>query len=738
MNQADFEAMMADASQATPGAAPLAEEIRPDGTAFTEPPREEPGLGDPQSLESLVGGGLKSVFETKDFLFGETPEEDRSAFRTNVEKTVDLRRDQSLLDGFSSGIGQFATGMVGLGKVTKVAKALPWFGKGLGMIVDAAPKTAEAVKAATVGAMAFDPHEERLSNLVQNTPLANPVTGWLAADPSDSAAEGRMKAALESIGLDAAIVGVFLGSTKTWKALRMGNAEEASRQIDLMEHEARAATEEPMLPSQAEVMEPEIVNGKSQIDDPLPPTVEGEQPNALTQPEVPRVEPEAAPAVIEATDMADPMAGSPRPRIRLSDENTADVFKGMEADAMAISEAGGWYQAIEAGHTFGRGEGIPYVKLNADRDLDDFMARVVDVSQERLDALKGGAVLSDPKVDKMVDQMATLFNADPAQVLGTIHQAGRDAGTMVANMEAAYLVANKTFQDSYALAARISLGDFAEFGSKDAALAELRKRASIAASVYGSARAMTAASGRAVRRMRGEFKIDPAAVERLNSVDADQLVRLLTDTEGNPLAMAKALNPGLLSKLTDWGQFLLINNLVSGPKTQLINGLSNAYMVGARPLERILGSAVHGALGDPQAGRVFKEAVKQYSYIGTAFYEGFSLARKAFMQNDSVLAPQHTEAFQGNRSVGAGVRFKPWDSPASLLNNALAVATTAIGLPTRTLGFVDEAVKQTVYRSKVMATAHMDAIEQGLEAGLQGDALASFVKSFVRDKSTLR
>lgn len=35
-------------------------------------------------------------------------------------------------------------------------------------------------------------------------PLANPLNAWLAADPEDSEAEGRVKSALESIGLDLA------------------------------------------------------------------------------------------------------------------------------------------------------------------------------------------------------------------------------------------------------------------------------------------------------------------------------------------------------------------------------------------------------------------------------------------------------------------------------------------------------------------------------------------------------
>lgn len=652
MDQAQFEALMARAPKAPEPAPQQQPTAGEQGGAFTlenlSPELQQnlgdissgiqndplsPGDGDslappgtPAPLESLMTGGAKGLFETKDFLFGETPPEQRSAFRSTIEARDTELDKASLISGFSSGIGQFAIAMVGLGKAQQVAKALPWFGKGLAAL----PKTVESAKAALAGAVAFDPHEERLSNLIQTTPMANPINAWLAADPKDSATEGRLKSALESVGLDAAIIGTFLGAGRVWKSLRTGDATEASRLVDQMEAERNAVQEAQAVSQVPEeggpgggiaTSQPEqqpadgrASGGRAALEDlpePTPiPQSEGQagsgdvapQSTATEQPRITST-PTAA-AAEEGTRL-----NSPQPRIRLSDENTEALLDGMHNDAFAIAQSGGWLEAVEMGHTFGRGEGIPYLKLSGDAELGNFMARVVDVAEERLDRIKGGATLPDAKVNEVVGQMTSLFNADPAQVLGMIQQAGKEASGMVAQMEAGYLVANRMFQDSYALAVRISMGDFAEFGGRDAALAELKKRASIASSVYGAARSMTAAGGRAVRRMRAEFRIDPEAVKTLDTVDADRLVQLLVDTEGNPSSVAKALNPSLMSKVVDWGQFMLINNLVSGPKTQLINMLTNSYMVGARPLERMLGAAVHGD------SRTFKAAVKQYNYI---------------------------------------------------------------------------------------------------------------------------
>ncbi len=125
-----------------------------------------------------------------------------------------------------SGLSQFATGMLGAGKLVGLAKAVPAVGGAVGAL-EATSKGAAAVssaKAAAVGAVAFDPSGPRLSDLVQKFPaLQNPVSEFLASKPGDSAALGRAKNALESIGVDAALAGVFAASVAGFKALKAGD-----------------------------------------------------------------------------------------------------------------------------------------------------------------------------------------------------------------------------------------------------------------------------------------------------------------------------------------------------------------------------------------------------------------------------------------------------------------------------------------------------------------------------------
>ncbi|MBX9464883.1 MAG: hypothetical protein KL840_18300 [Aquamicrobium sp.] len=768
-------------------AVPAPGETRPDGTPYDQPPAEEPGLGDASGLDAIAGGALKSVFETKDFLFGDTPEDDRSQFRANVEDTVERRQQESIFDGFSAEVAQFATAMIGLGKLRTAAAALPWVGAGLATL-GSSKKGVVAVEmgqAALAGAIAFDPHEERLSNVIQDTALANPLNAWLAADPEDSAAEGRMKAAFESIALDSTLMGVFVGAGRIWKHLRKGDMEKAAEEAARMEKEASDAIAaeqssepgtvrpdgEPDAPSAipeggaeglGEVAPGDTGSGDgglgvSSQEGAAEPSAGRREPEAgtLREPEAIRedastgtqgaaaeeVPVEVVSSPTEAMQQAGTEGPKPtaKPGIKFDDEDTAAVLSGMEADAEAISRHGGWYQAIEAGHTFGKGEGIPYRKLNTEADVDDFMARVVDAAEERLDALKGGDIMSDARVDSMVRQRAKLFDDDPALLLGMVQKAGRDAASVVANMEAGYLVANKMFQDAYALAARINLGDFSGAGSKDMAMEELRQRLSLASSVYGAAKSMSSNAGRSLRRMRGEFKIDPKQVEALKGLDGDALAELIFSTKGDPRNMARLVNGSMFSKVVDFASFVYVNNLVSGPMTQFINATTNAYMVGVRPLERIIGSVVMDAVKGTNSRAILKESVTQYTYMGHAFTEGFRNATKAFLKNDSIITPHRSEVYAGNDAgerAGAMIPFKKWDSTPNMLYNVFAaMPAQAIGVPTRVLGTVDELVKQTVYRSKVMAGAYWEAVNKGQQTGLSGKDLEDFVKQYVTDKT---
>lgn len=93
--------------------------------------------------------------------------------------------------------------------------------KGADNIIKGGSMAANIGKGALADVLAFDKHEERLSNVIQSVPaLENPVSEYLAADPADGAAEAIFKQAVEGLALGGIGEGLFRGIA----ALKRGRA----------------------------------------------------------------------------------------------------------------------------------------------------------------------------------------------------------------------------------------------------------------------------------------------------------------------------------------------------------------------------------------------------------------------------------------------------------------------------------------------------------------------------------
>lgn len=144
------------------------------------------------------------------------PEERAHGFGNMVMGDAD-----TLAGRMAGGISQFAIGFLPTSRAMQGVRLARY-----------APGAVRLVKAAASGVITdfafFDPHQERLSNLIQEYPLlANPVTGYLAADEGDSEAEGRFKNAMEGLGLGLVMDG-FLHSLKAyrgWQTMKAAGAE---------------------------------------------------------------------------------------------------------------------------------------------------------------------------------------------------------------------------------------------------------------------------------------------------------------------------------------------------------------------------------------------------------------------------------------------------------------------------------------------------------------------------------
>lgn len=208
------------------------------------------GLGLIQSPRSVARGAIKGVNGMIDFLEGVTdlmptvtllneqgdislPRPTTTGeYEKRLEKRIDKKRVEQGKDplpegtisgapqlpvpaepakptvtgGLIEGVTQFAVGLKGVDKLGKVA-GVAKMAKDAGMV----QKIAGAVGKGTLAdILAFDEHEKRLSNVLQQVPaLQNPVTEYLQAKDDDSFAEGKFKQAIEGAGLG--LAGEVLG-----------------------------------------------------------------------------------------------------------------------------------------------------------------------------------------------------------------------------------------------------------------------------------------------------------------------------------------------------------------------------------------------------------------------------------------------------------------------------------------------------------------------------------------------
>lgn len=742
-DQVDAEAQ--NAPQPTPGPAPQAQaEVQPPmpspqevgqgvagflGGVFSGQPESMP-QGDPTApvpaeatpvpaspaenvVQSVAGGASKAVWETKDFFAGEPTEEEKSTLRKNIEANNKALSEASGVNTFVMGVSQFAVGIIGAGKVLGPLKLAGRIGAA----------GAEVAKGALAGAVVFDPHEARFSDLIEGFPtLSNFATSYLKSNPDDSAFEGRFKNAMESIGLDAAVIGVLAVGGRIIKAMRSGD----KAAVEAAQTELATATQTLEKNQNAKSLEAQ----GAEKTRPAQPVDGSPAPDAqASSTGTPQADTVTAQLVDNPTQAGAPRRDAGSPMVEVSDEALAKIGRAADRDFKAIAQWGSWQNAVENGHVFGKGGSIPWQLLRKGAEpssaVDAVIARMAETLKPQLNAAKGGAVLSDAKVAAQVQDMAAFWGEDPGALLGAVRAAGENAQTSVATMRAAYLVSQRTMQDAFTMAARIRGGYLGEFGGdRGAAIELLRSQVETMATAMGAANSIRANAGRALRQNRAEFRLKPEELANLKSMDEDSLVSILAATEGDPRALRRLAAPNIWQRLMDKTQFLYVNNLLWSPTTHAVNLSTNMFMLAARPAERIIGSF---AVGGPAGSAIRTEAIKQYQYTAASLIDGLQGAADAWRMADSVMSPRSAEVNAIGLSTGqqvAAASFKSWDSIPNILYNAALPVVKTLGFPTRALGVADELFKQTIYRSKVQARAYME----GTEGGLVGKDLADFMR----------
>lgn len=109
---------------------------------------------------------------------------------------------------FSEDLSQFGTGFLAGGVYLKGAKSIYGVGKAAQKISNSRIASS-ATKSLLSSTTAHDPYAKRLSDVIQDSPLANPVTDYLQADDDDTLAERRFKMALEDLATTGVAESIF-------------------------------------------------------------------------------------------------------------------------------------------------------------------------------------------------------------------------------------------------------------------------------------------------------------------------------------------------------------------------------------------------------------------------------------------------------------------------------------------------------------------------------------------------
>jgi len=677
--------------------------------------------------KSIGAGMVKAGIETKDFVFGEPEEDEKWGIRKQAERRFEELKSENIVNSAAFSISQMVTGLVGAGKIAKPIKFLNSMRTG-----GVATRTAfEVGRGAAASTVVLDPHEERLSDLIEEFPaLQNPVTDYLQSDPEDTTAEGRFKNAIESIGLDFAL----LGAVKVIKLFRAGKNEEALKEIKKLEvsQADRVKNAENRIPEvpQATTTERNFVEADGAPNG--SPVGEASSTRATTT-RTESITPKGTQIADTAANAAPEVSGAKqadaiRAGIPVSDDDISAILQSSRDEDAAMRKYGSREAATEAGQVASRSSSLPWQKLRGTPEVMDFVKQSARVLKSQMDEAKGGAVLSDSRVSEMVSARADLFNEDPMLLMGQIKEAGESASTMVANMEASFLIANRMMGETYDLAFKVRNGMLDDWAG-DAARAgeELKIRLMASADLLANARSMASNSGRALRRLRGQHQFSVEDLAKVKDMDGEKLADLIFQSKGDPKKLAQITNPTFLRRIMDEGAYSLTNSLLWLYPTHLTNITSSVIMLAGRPTEKLLGSL---AIAPKAGGDILRQqAIKEYAYTVGALGDAWQAMKDAFLRGDSILSPHNTEFFQGGGTIQTTQQALPWrpvKGISDLAYNAVVSANyrNIVGLPTRALGAVDEFFKTLRYRAYVQA----DAAVKARAEGLKGDAFERFVR----------
>lgn len=429
---------------------------------------------------------------------------------------------------------------------------------GVARMAGAARVTAAAATGFAADALAFKGNEGRLSDMLKDTPFGDLALPYLVTNKNDSELEGRLKNAIEGLGLgvlgDAAFAGL-----KHIKAMR--STRKALEGVKSVE----ASVPGSVLPGEKAASHTEL---RGEI-----PAQEAAPTQKLSEPETPEVNPLAKnnPEFFEKTEVT--------PEEVLAGKVSAEDMQRSGGYKLNLNKIDSDEQVLNA------------IKNVAEKDKDAITARTRGtVPNVELDALaKETGVSAESLMNKKVGEA---FSAEELHVARQFHAAAADDLLKKAK------IASASGDDS-------SLVEFYE------AFSAFRNMNYV---VTGA----KAEAGRALQSlsMKISGSADPQILKDFlnlaNVKDVKQMAFAISEMK--PDQLGKVAQKTLHKRVVEATLEVYRNNLLSGPKTHIVNFVSNASTYAQSVMERGLAARTKatGSVINPTG---LKEAMSQRSKL---------------------------------------------------------------------------------------------------------------------------
>jgi len=595
---------------------------------------------------------------------------------TPVAPQIGPAEAQSVTGGIVNDVSQFAAGFLGASRILRGFGVLQ--GAGTGAAV-ARGMAAGAAADATV----FEAHEQRLSDLVERYPaLSNPVTRYLASDVNDTEAGGRLKNALEGLVIGGALEGL-IASVRAVRAARRGDLEGAAQAAD----EAAQAVPPPRDPLVDEQAARQM-DQEAQAELPL----EGGRMNASA------ADPEQ---VIRDNPTSEPSANQPpryEPRVLVDEAALQDIVTQYQREA-----------------GFGQDRNLSGIRtdlIESNLDLNQTLSAIRVAVQRQMDAVDPagpvGRVQSLAEVRATANELAHEFAGDAGLFFQRL--AGRaDNDRALAAEVTAYRIFLTSVSDNthrYAQALADTTGDAAAaMGGRAAVAEQYRKHIELLANTAALYRGVQTNIARALNAMRLPVQGNADLMRGIQDIETHAARFLMAKDTASRVRMAQGgwARRGL-GALNEY----FINSILSGPKTQAVNVISNFATTALQPAERMIAGAVSFNRQE------FLEGGLQYLGLAQSFRDAVRLAARAAWNGDPILDPfRSTVELQGQAAISA--------QAFGMSGGAAATAVDFLGkvvrIPSRLLMTQDEFFKQLTYRSRITASAWREGLASGHSLG---------------------